>query len=148
VNLSGREGWIYPAAGQRSHRNPGFPQFGCLDIGACQVIREIKTVVLLPGSCKVRREPVLKFRFRTTSNTFGVSLGFEGCMCLVPVLLGAERLRNTLHWFSKFVLHFLQTSCGIRLKVAALPRSIYAKQACRRQRGTCGPGTRCCSRRH
>lgn len=33
---------------------------------------------------------MLRFQFRTIANTFGKSLGFEGCMCLVTVLLCAE----------------------------------------------------------
>lgn len=90
MNLSSREGWIYPAEGQCSCGNPGFPKFGCLDVGACQIIRETKIMVLLPGFCKVWRQPVLRFWFRTISSTFGVSLGFEGCVCLVTVLLCAE----------------------------------------------------------
>lgn len=40
MNLSSREGWIYPAEGQCSCGNPGFTKFGCLDVGACQVIRD------------------------------------------------------------------------------------------------------------
>lgn len=59
-------------------------------MGACQVIREIEHIVLLPGFYKVWRQPVLRFPFRTIISMFGVRLGFGGCMCLVTVLLSAE----------------------------------------------------------
>lgn len=142
VNLSSREVWIYPAEGQRSHRNPGFPKFGCLDTGACQVIREIKTMVLLPGFCQFWRQLVLRFWFKTISSWYGVSLGFEGCMALVTVLLCAETkgrsslvLKVLCYISSKF-----HVAADGRLHCCHNPSML--SRPCRRQRGTCGPGTR------
>lgn len=79
-------------------------------MGACQVIRKIKITVLLPGSFKVWRQPVLRFWFKTILSTFGVSLGFEGRVCLVTVLLCAETKDHSslvLKVCARFLINFM-----------------------------------------